>query len=104
MWRLVPVHPTTAEALGAYIQECERRGYDRYCDAFFISEKGTRVNYHVAARTVVALARRLGIRAPTGQRGPDEGIFLASPWPRTPPEVFKYSWKLRSQESKCGVK
>ena len=38
--RLVPVHSTTAGVLRTYSQESNRRGYDRYSDAFFVSEKG----------------------------------------------------------------
>ncbi len=59
--RLVPVHLTTAEVLGTYSRERNRRGYDRDSDAFFVSDKGTRLNYHTAARTLVSLARKLGI-------------------------------------------
>lgn len=67
--RLVPVHPTTAEALHAYAELRERLRYEGLCDTFFVSERGTPLNYHVLARTFVALARRLGLRGPVGVRG-----------------------------------
>ena len=37
--------------------------------AFFVSERGARLHYHVLARTFVQLARRLGLRGPVGARG-----------------------------------
>ena len=37
--------------------------------AFFVSERGTRLHYHVLARTFVQLARRLGLRPPAGTPG-----------------------------------
>lgn len=67
--RLVPLHPTTTEALRTYAACRARLGYDGLCDAFFVSERGTPLNYHVAARTFVMLARRLGLRGPVGERG-----------------------------------
>lgn len=67
--RLVPVHPTTAEALRVYAGERDRLGYGPREEAFFLSEKGTRLTHGVAGRTFVSLLRRLGIRAPTG-KGP----------------------------------
>ncbi|HKE86481.1 MAG TPA: tyrosine-type recombinase/integrase [Vicinamibacterales bacterium] len=67
--RLVPLHATTAAALNAYAIRRHQLGYDGLCDAFFVSERGTPLNYHVIARTFVALARRLGLRGPAGTRG-----------------------------------
>lgn len=67
--RLVPLHPTVADALRAYADARERLGYDHLCEAFFVSERGTRLNYHVLARTFVGLARRLGLRGPIGAGG-----------------------------------
>jgi integrase len=67
--RLVPLHASTAAALNAYATRRHDLGYDGLCDAFFVSERGTPLNYHVLARTFVALAGRLGLRGPAGQRG-----------------------------------
>ncbi len=64
--RLVPIHPSTADALRAYAQERHRLGYDRLCDFFFVSERAGPLHYRVVARTFVALARRLGMRGPRG--------------------------------------
>jgi integrase len=67
--RLVPIHATTATALATYAARRRQLGYDGLCDAFFVSERGTPLNYHVIARTFVMLARRLGLRGPAGERG-----------------------------------
>lgn len=67
--RLVPLHATTAAALSAYAECRTQLGYDGLCDAFFVSERGTPLHYHVIARTFVALARRVGLRGPVGERG-----------------------------------
>jgi integrase len=67
--RLVPLHPTTAEALHTYTQRRHTLGYDGLCDAFFVSERGTRLTYHALAHTFVTLARQLRLRGPMGTRG-----------------------------------
>lgn len=67
--RLVPLHPTTAEALRTYAHRRQTLGYDGLCDAFFVSERGTRLTYHSLARTFVTLARQLRLRGPAGTRG-----------------------------------
>ena len=67
--RLVPLHPTTAAALQAYAKQRRVLGYGGFCSAFFVSEHGARLNYHVLARTFVQLARRLGLRGPAGTPG-----------------------------------
>ena len=67
--RLVPLHPTTAAALRTYAEQRRVLGYDGRCRAFFVSERGTRLNYHVLARAFVHLARQLGLRGPVGTRG-----------------------------------
>ena len=67
--RLVPLHSTTAAALQGYAEQRRILGYDGLCSAFFVSERGDRLNYHVLARTFVQLARRLGLRGPVGTPG-----------------------------------
>lgn len=65
----MPLHPTTAAALRAYAEQRRILGYDGLCSAFFVSERGARLHYHVLARTFVQLARRLGLRGPAGTPG-----------------------------------
>ena len=62
--RLVPLHPATADALRTYARQRRDLGYDGLCSAFFVSERGDRLNYHVLAWTFVQLARRFGLRGP----------------------------------------
>ena len=78
--RLVPIHPSTVDALRAYAQERHRLGYDGLCDFFFVSERAGPLNYRVAARTFVALNRRLGIRGPRGHHAASLTPF-ATPLP-----------------------
>ena len=65
--RIVPIHPTTADALRDYIAHRTALEYDGLCDTFFVSERGGPLNYHVTARIFVMLTRRLGLRRPAGR-------------------------------------
>lgn len=67
--RFVPMHGSTTKHMRDYARARRRLGYDGYCEAFFVSEKGTPLTYQVVARTFVSMARRLGIRGPAGERG-----------------------------------
>jgi len=67
--RLVPMHSTTAESMRVYAVQRQRLGYDRVCDAFFVSENGKPLVYQTVARNFIAIARRLGIRGSRGERG-----------------------------------
>ena len=60
------LHSRTAAGLRAYSEQRRVLGYDGSCSAFFVFERGVRLHYHVLARLVVQLARRLGLRGPAG--------------------------------------
>ena len=64
--RLVPLHPTTADALHAYAAERRRLGYDGLTDTFFVSEHPGPLHASNARRVFGALARRVGLRPPHG--------------------------------------
>jgi len=64
--RLVALHPTTAEALRAYGRRRDRLGYGTRCDAFFVSEARNPLGPGRARCTFVTLARRAGVRGPSG--------------------------------------
>jgi len=68
--RLVPVHPTTREALRLY--GCRRdRIYPRpKTPSFFVSEWGTRLEKSGVSRTFYELSRWVGLRGPTDHHGP----------------------------------
>lgn len=67
--RVVPMSPTTLQALRTYAMNKKRLGYDRYCDSFFVSESGRPLIHQTVARTFIKIARNLGIRGPVGERG-----------------------------------
>ena len=67
--RIVPLHSTTADALWVYADQRERLGYSSSCEHFFVSENRGPLNYHLVWQTFVALARKLEIRGPVGERG-----------------------------------
>jgi len=71
--RLVPLHPSTAQALRSYAHQRRRRASQR-CDRFFISRRGEPVTYEAASRTFLRLARRLGIRGPVGRGASLHGL------------------------------
>ena len=64
--RLVPLHPTTADALRVYAHERRRLGYDGLADTFFVSEHPGPLHAPRVRGTYVALARRVGLRPPVG--------------------------------------
>lgn len=64
--RLVPLHASTAAMLRRYAGTRRRLGYDGLCSAFFVSERPGPLCNGTVRRTFVALARRVGIRGPTG--------------------------------------
>lgn len=66
--RLVPLHPTTRQALHAYLEV--RAKYPGADDAVFLSERGTALRYPTVISTFLALVRNIGIHPGPGQRGP----------------------------------
>ena len=64
--RLVPLHDTTAAALGAYVTERGRLCPAVRSDAFFISSTGTRLNRSGVAKTLRQITTDLGLRDATG--------------------------------------
>jgi integrase len=63
--RLVPIHPTTQEALRAYSQERDRILAKATTPAFFLSERRTRITEWSARYTVAVVSRTVGLRGPT---------------------------------------
>jgi integrase/recombinase XerD len=73
--RLVPIHSTTAARLSAYAERRGRLRYDRFTDAFFVSEQHRPVHYMAVYRTFQRLLDELGIRAQTTERAPSLNSF-----------------------------
>lgn len=66
--RLVPIHPSTAHALGDYAACRDRVVPRRVTPAFFVSERGTRLLADNTRHTFVVVSRQAGLRAPTAAR------------------------------------
>jgi integrase/recombinase XerD len=69
--RLVPLDPSTAEALRSYVAIRKRLGYAGLCQTFFVSESGTPLAYSTVGRTFLGIVRRLAIHPTSGSRGPN---------------------------------
>lgn len=63
--RLVPIHPTTQEALQAYGEARDRIIAKPEMPAVFVSERGTRITEWSTRYTFAVVSRRVGLRAPT---------------------------------------
>jgi integrase len=63
--RLVPIHPTTQEALRAYGEARDAVVPTPVTPAFFVSERGTRLTEWSTRYTFAVVSRRVGLRAPT---------------------------------------
>lgn len=61
--RLVPMHASTAQALGEYLDLRDRRGYGGHCGSFFVSERKKALSYNTVRDTFSKLVRQVGIRA-----------------------------------------
>jgi integrase/recombinase XerD len=68
--RLVPVHPTTREALRHYARRRDRIYPRAKTPSFFVSEWHTRLEQSCVSRTFYKLSRWVGLRGPTDHHGP----------------------------------
>lgn len=68
--RLVPLHPTTREALRSYAHRRDRTYPRSKTPSFFVSEWGTRLEHSCVSKTFYKLSRWVGLRGPTDRRGP----------------------------------
>jgi len=68
--RLVPLHPTTRDALRHYARRRERIFPRPKTPSFFISERHTRLEQSCVSRTFYKLSRWVGLRGPTDHHGP----------------------------------
>ena len=68
--RLVPVHPTTRDALRHYARRRDRIFPRPKTPSFFVSEWGTRLEHSCVSRTFYKLSRWVGLRAPSDHHGP----------------------------------
>ena len=68
--RLVPVHPTTREALLRYEVRRDEHSDRRSSPYFFVTERGRRLLVQYVHRVFWTLSRRIGLRGPTDHTGP----------------------------------
>jgi integrase/recombinase XerD len=68
--RLVPLHPSTNQALRRYQGLRERHQPCPSSSSFFISENGTSLRYSTVNRWFLVLSRRIGMRQPDALHGP----------------------------------
>ncbi len=68
--RLLPLHPTTREALRHYVVERDSRYPIPQTPSFLVSEQGTRLSNWALRRTFVTLSRQIGLRGPADSHGP----------------------------------
>jgi integrase/recombinase XerD len=68
--RLVPLHPSTATQLRAYLHLRTMLRYDALSDVVFVSEQGHRLSYKALGAWFGALCRRLRIEPSPGGRRP----------------------------------
>ena len=67
--RLVPLHPSAAAALVAYLRRREDLGYHALSDAVFVAERGGPLDVHLLGVWFAKLTRKLGLwPADTGAR------------------------------------
>ena len=68
--RLVPVHPSTAQALRRYSRIRDKTLPNPRSGSFLLSEQGKRVTAKLLGKKFLALARKIGLRGPKGTPGP----------------------------------
>ncbi len=68
--RLLPMHPTTREALRRYATERDRCYPIPQSSSFLVSEQGIRLTHWAVRRTFVTLSRQVGLRGPADSHGP----------------------------------
>ncbi len=68
--RLVPIHPSTQQALEAYARHRDQIHPNPQTPSFFLSERGTRLTAGAVRWTFRKLSHQIGLRAPSDHRGP----------------------------------
>ncbi len=68
--RLVPLHPSTRQALRRYAHRRDRVFAALQTPAFFVSDSGSRLTKWGVRWTFIKLSRQVGLRKPSDRRGP----------------------------------
>ena len=68
--RLLPLHPSSQDALRHYARQRDRCYPIPASPAFLVSERGARLSHWALRRTFVMLSHRIGLRQPGDSHGP----------------------------------
>lgn len=68
--RLIPVHLSTQQQLRTYARFRDKLVPVRATDRFFVSGRGTGLNYCIVRHAFIRLSRHIGLRAPGDRHGP----------------------------------
>ena len=68
--RLIPLHPSTQQALRAYVEYRDRFFGEKPVSHFFVSSRGTRLDGGTVHRIFYDLSRQIGLRDVSASRGP----------------------------------
>jgi integrase/recombinase XerD len=68
--RLVPLHPSAAKQLLIYTRDRELLGYGRLTSAFFVSDRGRRLNHSELAKAFREITSKLGLQPRGGSKQP----------------------------------
>jgi len=68
--RILPVHHSTQETLGAYAQDRDKLVPVRATDRFFVSNCGSKLNYWIVRHAFIHISRHVGLRTPADRHGP----------------------------------
>ena len=68
--RCLPLHLTTQQALGRYVEQRDHVYPLPQSPSFFVSEQGTRLLACTVRATFVQLSRQIGLRSPSDSHGP----------------------------------
>lgn len=68
--RILPLHSSTQEELRTYVRCRDTLAPTRTTDRFFVSPRGTRLNYWIVRSAFIQISRHIGLRAPADRLGP----------------------------------
>ena len=102
--RLVPLHATTASALGRHL-DLRRRG-SAVSDFVFISPKGDKLSYSTVIKTFLRLVRQAGLRSGPGKPGPRihdlRHTFAVRALEASPDGGSPVGWRMRALSTYLG--
>ena len=68
--RILPIHSSSQEELRTYARCRDKLAPIRTTDRFFVSPRGTGLNYWIVRHAFIQVSRHIGLRAPVDRLGP----------------------------------